>query len=138
MLGAKTPDELRISYQRFLAVITALDAAGEVGFVTVSQLLADIAMATLDAALQIARSREPDAQSVRFAIMAMGKTGGHELNYLSDVDVIFYDTFGQVQGDAVDLEDLVNGFGAKVVIFSWKERSGKLTRTCALRARTVR
>ena len=89
MLGAKTPDELRISYQRFLAVITALDAAGEVGFVTVSQLLADIAMATLDAALQIARSREPDAQSVRFAIMAMGKTGGRELNYISDVDVIF-------------------------------------------------
>ena len=38
---------------------------------------------------------------------------------LSEVDVILYDTFGQVQGDGVDLEDLVNGGDAKVVIFSW-------------------
>jgi DNA-binding NarL/FixJ family response regulator len=37
----------------------------------------------------------------------------------SDVDVILYDTFGQVQGDGVDLEELVQGNGAKVVIFSW-------------------
>jgi DNA-binding NarL/FixJ family response regulator len=38
---------------------------------------------------------------------------------VSDVDVILYDTFGQVQGDGVDLEDLVHGTGARVVIFSW-------------------
>lgn len=38
---------------------------------------------------------------------------------LSDVDVILYDTFGQVQGDGVDLEDLVDGTDARVVIFSW-------------------
>jgi DNA-binding NarL/FixJ family response regulator len=41
------------------------------------------------------------------------------LPVLSDVDVILYDTFGQVQGDGVDLEDLVRGSGARVVIFSW-------------------
>ena len=41
------------------------------------------------------------------------------LPVISDVDVILYDTFGQVQGDGVDLEDLVNGCEAKVVIFSW-------------------
>jgi two-component system, NarL family, response regulator LiaR len=41
------------------------------------------------------------------------------LPVISDVDVILYDTFGQVQGDAVDLEDLVRGHEAKVVIFSW-------------------
>jgi DNA-binding NarL/FixJ family response regulator len=41
------------------------------------------------------------------------------LPVMSDVDVILYDTFGQVQGDGVDLEDLVNGSDAKVVIFSW-------------------
>ena len=38
---------------------------------------------------------------------------------VSDVDVILYDTFGQVQGDGVDLEDLVHGGSARVVIFSW-------------------
>ena len=40
------------------------------------------------------------------------------LPVVSDVDVVLYDTFGQVQGDAVDLEDLVAGSG-RVVIFSW-------------------
>jgi len=41
------------------------------------------------------------------------------LPVLSDVDVILYDTFAAVQGDGVDLEDLVHGGDAKVVIFSW-------------------
>ena len=37
----------------------------------------------------------------------------------SDVDVVLYDTFGQVQGDGVDLQELVDGSGAKVAIFTW-------------------
>ena len=41
------------------------------------------------------------------------------LPVVSDVDVILYDTFSQVQGDGVDLEDLVRGSEARVVIFSW-------------------
>lgn len=41
------------------------------------------------------------------------------LPVLSDVDVILYDTFSQIQGDGVDLEDLVHGSDARVVIFSW-------------------
>ena len=41
------------------------------------------------------------------------------LPVLSDVDVILYDTFAAVQGDGVDLEDLVHGGDAKVIIFSW-------------------
>jgi two-component system, NarL family, response regulator LiaR len=41
------------------------------------------------------------------------------LPIISEVDLIFYDTFGQVQGDAVDLEDLVQGNDVPVVIFSW-------------------
>ena len=36
-----------------------------------------------------------------------------------DVDVILYDTFGQVQGSAVDIDSLVDGSEAKVVIYSW-------------------
>jgi NarL family two-component system response regulator LiaR len=36
-----------------------------------------------------------------------------------DVDVILYDTFGQVQGSAVDVDSLVHGGPAKVVIYSW-------------------
>ena len=41
------------------------------------------------------------------------------LPVVSDVDVILYDTFAAVQGDGIDLEDLVRGSPAKVVIFSW-------------------
>ena len=41
------------------------------------------------------------------------------LPVLSDVDVILYDTFSQVQGAGVDLEDLVRDSDARVVIFSW-------------------
>lgn len=41
------------------------------------------------------------------------------LPVVSDVDVILYDTFAAVQGDGVDLDTLVQGSGAKVVIFSW-------------------
>ena len=36
-----------------------------------------------------------------------------------DVDVILYDTFGAVQGSAVDVDSLVDGSGAKVAIYSW-------------------
>jgi len=41
------------------------------------------------------------------------------LPVVSDVDVILYDTFAQVQGDGVDLEDLVRDSTARVAIFSW-------------------
>jgi len=41
------------------------------------------------------------------------------LPVISDVDVILYDTFAAIQGDGVDLEDLVHGGDARVVIFSW-------------------
>jgi DNA-binding NarL/FixJ family response regulator len=41
------------------------------------------------------------------------------LPVISDVDVILYDTFAAIQGDGVDLDDLVHGGDARVVIFSW-------------------
>jgi DNA-binding NarL/FixJ family response regulator len=41
------------------------------------------------------------------------------LPVVRDVDVILYDTFGQVQGHGVDVEALVNGGSAKVAIYSW-------------------
>jgi DNA-binding NarL/FixJ family response regulator len=38
---------------------------------------------------------------------------------ITDVDIVLYDTFGQVQGVGLDLEDFVRDSGAKVVIYSW-------------------
>ena len=52
--------------------------------------LSDLAAGTLDAALAVARARVGEAAApARLAVIAMGKCGGHELNYVSDVDVIF-------------------------------------------------
>ena len=47
------------------------------------------------------------------------ETGASE-PVISDVDIVLYDTFGQVEGDGIDLEDFVrDSGGAKVVIYSW-------------------
>ncbi len=46
------------------------------------------------------------------------ETGASE-PVLSDVDIVLYDTFGQIQGTGIDLEDFVRDSGAKVVIYSW-------------------
>ena len=52
--------------------------------------LADIAAAVLEAALAVARSELPAGSApCRLAVVAMGKCGARELNYASDVDVIF-------------------------------------------------
>ena len=81
---------LRAAYRRRLLVIAAADLADGASFDDVSAALADLADATLDAALAIARAEHPgDAERCRLSVVAMGKCGGHELNYISDVDVVF-------------------------------------------------
>ncbi len=47
---------------------------------------------------------------------------GASMAVVTDVDVVLYDTFGQVQGRDLDLEDFVRDSGAKVVIYSWNLR----------------
>lgn len=48
---------------------------------------------------------------------------GASMPVVSDVDVVLYDTFGQVQGKGIDLEDYVRDSGAKVVVYSWNLRA---------------
>ena len=83
-------DALRVEYRRRLLRLAARDLAHHVGVDDVAAELAEMAVATLDAALAVARARVGErATQVRLAVVAMGKCGGHELNYASDVDVIF-------------------------------------------------
>ena len=86
---ASDVNALRVAYRQELVSIAARDLDGATSFAESSGELADLAMATLGAALRIASEGEPDASSCRLAVIAMGKTGGRELNYCSDVDVIF-------------------------------------------------
>ncbi|WP_328401393.1 bifunctional [glutamine synthetase] adenylyltransferase/[glutamine synthetase]-adenylyl-L-tyrosine phosphorylase [Streptomyces sp. NBC_00390] len=81
---------LRVAYRRCLLSIAARDVCGTTDVAQTAAELADLATATLRAALAIARAAAPqDAAACRLAVIAMGKCGGHELNYVSDVDVIF-------------------------------------------------
>ncbi|MFE0647567.1 bifunctional [glutamine synthetase] adenylyltransferase/[glutamine synthetase]-adenylyl-L-tyrosine phosphorylase [Streptomyces sp. NPDC059534] len=81
---------LRVAYRRCLLAIAARDVCGTTDVAQAAAELADLATATLRAALAIARTAAPaDAAQCRLAVIAMGKCGGHELNYVSDVDVIF-------------------------------------------------
>jgi len=82
-------DALRVEYKRNLLRLAARDLAHDLPVTDVAAELSDLAVGTLDAALAVARSVVPNAVTARLAVLAMGKTGGHELNYVSDVDVIF-------------------------------------------------
>ncbi|SER37352.1 glutamate-ammonia-ligase adenylyltransferase [Streptomyces qinglanensis] len=84
------PDALRVAYRRALLSIAARDVCGTSDVAQTAAELADLATATLRRALALAEAAAPeDAAACRLAVVAMGKAGGHELNYVSDVDVIF-------------------------------------------------
>ncbi|WP_030341048.1 bifunctional [glutamine synthetase] adenylyltransferase/[glutamine synthetase]-adenylyl-L-tyrosine phosphorylase [Streptomyces sp. NRRL S-1022] len=87
---ATDPVSLRIAYRRCLLSIAARDVCGTTDVAETAAELADLATATLRTALSLAERAAPeDAAACRLAVIAMGKCGGHELNYVSDVDVIF-------------------------------------------------
>ena len=88
--GADPATALRVGYRRRLLHLAARDLTGAEGSGQVAAELADLAAAALEAALAIARSQLPPGSApCRLAVIAMGKCGGRELNYASDIDVIF-------------------------------------------------
>jgi glutamate-ammonia-ligase adenylyltransferase len=87
---ADTLDALRVAHTRALLSVAARDLTGVMTVEEVGHELADLAAAALDAALAVAAAGLPaGATPCRFAVIGMGKCGGRELNYVSDVDVIF-------------------------------------------------
>ncbi len=88
---------LRVAYRRELLALALRDltAADPVSYQPlVSRQLADLAAAALEAAVAIsraeARAKHGDlVDRIEFAVIGMGKCGARELNYISDVDVIF-------------------------------------------------
>ncbi|MFE0047522.1 bifunctional [glutamine synthetase] adenylyltransferase/[glutamine synthetase]-adenylyl-L-tyrosine phosphorylase [Streptomyces albireticuli] len=88
--GLTPADALRAAYRRCLLTIAARDVCGTTDVARTAAELADLATATLRAALAIAAEEQPeDAGRCRLAVIGMGKCGGGELNYVSDVDVVF-------------------------------------------------
>ena len=89
---------LRIAYRRELTRLAAWDLvqpAATAALEAVAAALADLAAAALEAALAVARAEVGSTggaaavAATRLAVIGMGKAGARELNYVSDVDVIF-------------------------------------------------
>ncbi|TWP32937.1 bifunctional [glutamine synthetase] adenylyltransferase/[glutamine synthetase]-adenylyl-L-tyrosine phosphorylase [Leekyejoonella antrihumi] len=109
--GPQAYDALRVAYRRQLVQIATVDLMNDAVevFPQVSGALADLAGAALEAALGIAQREVEGSEQCRLTIIGMGKCGGHELNYISDVDVIFV----AEPADGAD-EDEALAIGARV------------------------
>jgi len=88
-----TGDGLRIAYRGALLRIAARDMCAPEPLEAVADIadeLSDLADATLEAALSISRLKlGENALKTRLAVVGLGKCGAQELNYVSDVDVLF-------------------------------------------------
>lgn len=95
--GSQAVVALRMCYRDQLMSLAAADLAATVEnepvlpYQTVGRQLSDMADAALTAALSVAVATVcPDRPCpVDLAVIAMGKCGARELNYVSDVDVVF-------------------------------------------------
>ncbi len=94
--GEEAVSALRTRYRRELMRIAAWDLEQPDPLAAVSAVaasLADLAGAALDASLDVARASATfppeEVEATSLAIIGMGKAGARELNYVSDVDVIF-------------------------------------------------
>lgn len=85
-------DDLRRAYRRALLRIAARDLTAPDAMAVLPDVaaeLADLADATVETALALARGEVPGWEKCRLGIVALGKTGAGELNYVSDVDVLY-------------------------------------------------
>ncbi len=85
-------DDLRRAYRRVLLDVVADDLTSPdpvAHMPEVGARMSDLADASLEAALALARRDVDPGNRARLAIIAMGKTGARELNYISDVDVVY-------------------------------------------------
>lgn len=85
-------DQLRIAYHREILRIAYRDLSAPDPLAVVESIsaeLSDLADAVVTAALALAKGETSDWEKIRFGVLALGKCGARELNYVSDVDVLF-------------------------------------------------
>lgn len=96
-------DALRLANRMALIEIAARDLTADDPAAIVDDIAAElshVADAVLEMSLAYARGQVPGWEKARLAVLAMGKTGAQELNYISDVDVIYIAE--PAEGAAVD------------------------------------
>ncbi|MFT7841176.1 bifunctional [glutamine synthetase] adenylyltransferase/[glutamine synthetase]-adenylyl-L-tyrosine phosphorylase [Saccharothrix sp. BKS2] len=96
LTGGEAVRALRSAYRALLCRVAAEDLAHVVepeqryvNYDDVAGLLSELAVAALRAALDVAGRQVPRSDGCSLAVIAMGKCGARELNYVSDVDVVF-------------------------------------------------
>lgn len=137
---------LSTRYRDHLLVLAALDLAATVEdepvlpFPVVGAQLADTADAVLAASLRAAEATVcGDRTPPRLAVIAMGKCGARELNYVSDVDIIFVAEQADALSTRVATEMMrvastacfkwTPGCGRRAAAASWFARSSRTSPT---------
>ncbi|MEQ1551311.1 bifunctional [glutamine synthetase] adenylyltransferase/[glutamine synthetase]-adenylyl-L-tyrosine phosphorylase [Sphingorhabdus sp.] len=101
-----------------VALVTAIaDLAGAWDLTRVTRILSDFADSALEVAIAAAfAERVPDAPVQGFAVIGLGKHGGQELNYSSDIDPIFlYDPETLPKREREDVADSAVRIGRKLI-----------------------
>jgi glutamate-ammonia-ligase adenylyltransferase len=101
-----------------VALVTAMaDLSGIWDLTRVTRILSDFADTALDIAIAAAiEERVPGAEPKGFAVIALGKHGGRELNYSSDIDPIFlYDPETLPHREREDVADSAVRIGRRVI-----------------------
>ncbi|QAV29428.1 bifunctional [glutamine synthetase] adenylyltransferase/[glutamine synthetase]-adenylyl-L-tyrosine phosphorylase [Micrococcus luteus] len=140
---------LRRAYRRQLAAIALRDldsAEPTAAMPSVGRWLADLAGATVDAALAVSRAVLTEREGsvvdrLDLAVIGMGKCGAGELNYISDVDVVFVhelldpdpEAAGEAGADGADGEasDAVDGTRAAVLAAELAAGIGRVIQAAA-------
>jgi [glutamine synthetase] adenylyltransferase / [glutamine synthetase]-adenylyl-L-tyrosine phosphorylase len=101
-----------------VALVTAIaDLAGVWDLTRVTHILSDFADHALDQAIAAAiQERVPVAPNQGFAVIALGKHGGRELNYSSDIDPIFlFDPKTLPHRERDDVAEAAVRYGRRVI-----------------------
>ena len=101
-----------------VALVTAIaDLSGIWDLTRVTRILSDFADHALDQAIAAAiEERVPGAPNQGFAVIALGKHGGQELNYSSDIDPIFlFDPKTLPHRERDDVAEAAVRYGRRVI-----------------------
>jgi len=114
---------LKRLYRREILRIGVRDVLGEACLMTVTQELSDLADAIISAtctvAMGISKERFGRLPETEYAVIGLGKLGGSELNYSSDIDIIFvYNIDGEIEdakGKPISHHEFFNLFAERFV-----------------------
>jgi [glutamine synthetase] adenylyltransferase / [glutamine synthetase]-adenylyl-L-tyrosine phosphorylase len=91
--GPRSADTISLRLQAILIEVALADIEGRLDLVEttarLSDAMDDLVADGLSEAIEHVANRYPIARDIGFAVVAMGKWGARELNYYSDIDLVF-------------------------------------------------